>query len=176
MPLVCLLPAVALPRPLPPFWRSPTEAPPARPAAFEPGAQRDLDWPCLRQRDAAEALHDLLWRALQAGVGLRLGLHGGARSLQVDCELRRLCADGGRLRLEAPGLQWQIDEAAIAELRCLRLSTAGGVRHRIEALDASGQCLLDLQAQTAPGRREPCAWRLLVDSVGRDAMEPERPQ
>ena len=113
---------------------------------------------------------------MQGGLGLRLGLHDATLSLQVDCDLRRLSVDDGRLRLDAPGLQLQLEEAAVAELRCLRISKAGGVQHRIEALDDGGECLLDLQAQTPPGQREPCAWRLLVDGIGRDAMEPEQPR
>jgi hypothetical protein len=146
---------------------------PAHAAAADRSAQRHQGWPPLRQRDAAEALHELLWRALQGGLGLRLGLHHAALSLHVDGELRRLSTNDGRLLMEAPGLQLQLEEAAVAELRCLRISKAGGVQHRIEALDADGHCLLDLQAQAAPGQREPCAWRLLVDSIGRDAMELE---
>ncbi|MFT3819407.1 MAG: hypothetical protein QM750_17510 [Rubrivivax sp.] len=145
---------------------------PPRAAVTDGAAQRHQGWPSLRQRDAAEALHELLWRAMQGGLGLRLGLHHGALSLHAEGELRRLSTAGGLLLLEASGLQLQLEEAAVAELRCLRISKAGGVQHRVEALDADGERALDLQARTPPGQREPCAWRLLVDSVGRDAMEP----
>ncbi len=116
------------------------------------------------------ALHDLLWRAMQHGLGLQLTLYNGPLALATGFVPQQLVLDGrmgiacaaGRARL-------LLQETALAELWCLRLNTPGGLQHRIEAFGRDGRLLLSLHDAADARRRESCAWRLLVDSIGRDA-------
>lgn len=111
------------------------------------------------------AVGELLLRAVQAGLVLRVRAMRHGRTLERIGPFDRLSFDGRRLRVLAGADRLVLHEALCPEARCFAEVWRSGLRHRIELFDAGHLLRLRLDDGGPADRPESCTWRALVQSL-----------
>lgn len=114
---------------------------------------------------AVESAQELLSRAAQAGLAVRVCGSVNGAALRWSGQFSRIAVAGACVTATAPDalLWWQEDRVASAWL--VKTPTSVGLGHALALFDHQGGPMLRIESARQPGRPEPCQWRELLCSL-----------
>lgn len=117
---------------------------------------------------------DLLTRALQLGLPMKVSVIVDGRFQHLCGPLRRVTLSHPWLLAESSGRTLKLREDLIAGIWLMRQPCHGGLRCWLELIDAHGALHATLGSGGTTGLREPCEWRLLLESLcdGQTSSQP----
>ncbi len=121
--------------------------------------------PLFAQPVEAGCSSELLLRAAQTGLGLRLELGNAGVNLLHQGSLQQVDLLGSTLSASAAGCWLSLDERALASTWLARWPSAQGLVSALCLFDAQGQPIATLAAERRHGQPERCEWRQLLASV-----------
>ena len=109
--------------------------------------------------------HHVLASAAVNRVPVRV-LAGNAGLVQVHAgEIDKVTVQGGWVRVQDAGFRLQLREDHRASAWVVRRPTSRGLETSLELFDPAGAAIAMIFGEHAPGRPEPCEWRMLIDGV-----------